>query len=206
MGKTKKRQTSKRQVKKPIIAKADLPMEELAVDANNSADTVEPSDGSAAGSSNGDETTGDEPKVSARASRSKATKVDAISQSGMRMTKKLAVQQYLAKHPTAGPQQVALALQARGIEISTNHVSVIKAGLKAEAAAATSPASPKSGPKSGPKLAAPKPTAPQPPKVRKHRDDEVSLSDLMAAKELVMLLGGVEQAQRAIAAWAQLAQ
>ncbi len=106
-----------------------------------------------------------------------------------RVNKTQAVKDYLKEYRKAGPTEIVAALQAQGIDVSTNYVSNIKSqmGLKKK--------------RTKPTAAAPEAAAAAAPAAA---GDEISLAALVEAKKLIEKLGGVDVAKRAIMALAQL--
>ena len=103
-------------------------------------------------------------------------------------SKSQAVREFLAANPEIGPKAASDALSARGINVLPTHISNIKFSMKKQGPAPATPA------------AAPAAQA------ASDDADQVSVSALFAAKELVQKLGGLEQARQAISTLAQLAQ
>lgn len=131
-----------------------------------------------------------------KAAKNPAEKMEAMPQRAAaepaadtaKVNKTQAVKDFLAEHRKAGPTEIVAALQAQGIDVSTNYVSNIKSQMgfkkkrrKQETAApeAATAAAPAAG-------------------------DEISLAALVEAKKLIEKLGGVDVAKRAIMALAQL--
>lgn len=117
------------------------------------------------------------------------TKAEPVAEAGT-LSKTQAVKNYLAANRKAGPKEVSEALQAQGIDVSTNYVSTIKSQMGRK----------KKGKKQ--KAAAPAATPAEPAAPA----DQISLSALLEAKKLIEKLGGVDAAKRAILALAQLAK
>ena len=108
---------------------------------------------------------------------------------GKTMSKSQATREFLAANPDMGPKAASESLRARGFDVSPTHVSNIKFTMKKQGPAAAA------APARVPAVAAASGEA-----------DQVSVSALFAAKDLVRKLGGLEQARQAITTLAQLAQ
>jgi hypothetical protein len=98
-------------------------------------------------------------------------------------SKSAAIRAYLSTHPDAGPTAVCAALKARGVVVTTAHVSNVKAAMLKKAgttggAATNGVAHAKRG-RRGRKPAA---------------SDSVSLSQLVEARKFAAQVGGVEHA------------
>jgi hypothetical protein len=116
------------------------------------------------------------------ATATKTRKPRANSKSG-------AVRAYFARHPQAGPTEVASALKKEGIEISAAHVSNVKAAMKRKAGS-----NGQSGRGRG-RRGRP---------VAGGGSDAVSISSLIEARSFANRVGGVEKASALIAALAKL--
>jgi hypothetical protein len=115
------------------------------------------------------------------ATATKTRKPRANSKSG-------AVRAYFARHPQAGPTEVANALKKEGIEISAAHVSNVKAAMKRKAGS-NGQAARGRGRRGRPAAGG---------------SDAVSISSLIEARSFANRVGGVEKASALIAALAKL--
>lgn len=108
--------------------------------------------------------------------------------------KSAAIRDYLKANPDAGPTEVCTELKKKSITVAPALVSNVKAALR--------------GKKSGKKKAGRKPGRPvgsgRKPGRPAGASDKVSLSSLIAAREFVEKVGGVEQAQELIKALGKL--
>lgn len=123
-------------------------------------------------------------------------------------TKSGAVRQALDAYPDLMPKQIAQMLKAEGWHVNAQLVSVVKSKLKAQeqgqpqksgqptAKKRTSP------PRTAPAAAAPAAAAPT--TIASGKAPEISFDSLKKAKELAAQLGGVSQAQQALAALSDL--
>ena len=103
-----------------------------------------------------------------------------------KVNKSLAVRDYLASHPQAGPKEISTALKDQGLDVSPSYVSIVKFQMKkskgkAKKAEAASAAPAKE------KKAAPRQVG-----------DKFSVETLLQAKKLSESLGGVEAARQAL--------
>lgn len=114
--------------------------------------------------------------------RRKPAAAQAKGSSGKKINKTKAVRAFVAEHPEMGPKAASAALRLQGIQVSPTHFSNIKSSMKAKGIM--------------PETRQAEPAA---------EAEDVSVSALFAAKDLVQKLGGIEQARQAIATLAQLA-
>ena len=99
-----------------------------------------------------------------------------------KINKSQAIRDFVTDNPSAGP--TTKLTETLGVKITPNNVSTVKFQMK------------KDGAKPGKKSRGGRATA----------NGQVGFDEMMAAKDLVNKLGGVDQAQRALAALAQLQQ
>ena len=116
------------------------------------------------------------------AKKKKATKKKTAAKSDVNKTQE--VKTYMAKNRKATPKEVAVALTAKGIDVTAGYVSTIKSGMK------KSKSKKSSQPKKATKKQAP--------------SDKVSISDLVQAKKLVENLGGIEKTKQLLDALSKL--
>ncbi len=124
-------------------------------------------------------------------------------------TKSAAVRQALDAYPDLMPKQIAQMLKAEGWDVNAQLVSVVKSKLKLKAQEQGQPQ--KSGQASAKKRTSPPRTAPAPTAAAAApgaapagKTPEISFDSLKQAKELAAQLGGVSQAQEALAALSDL--
>ncbi|MBC8876703.1 MAG: hypothetical protein H8E44_45320 [Planctomycetes bacterium] len=101
-----------------------------------------------------------------------------------RVNKSQAIRDFIAANPDAAPKDVESALGKKGIKVSSGLVCTVRANAKGK-------------PK---KVAAKKTVAAK----KAPASDEISLGALLGAKKLAQQLGGVDAANKAINALAQL--
>lgn len=113
-------------------------------------------------------------------------------------TKSAAVRQALDAYPDLMPKQIAQMLKAEGWDVKAQLVSVVKSKLKTqEQGQPQKSAQPTAKKRTSPPRTAPA-TAPA------GKAPEISFDSLKKAKELAAQLGGVSQAQEALAALSDL--
>ena len=120
-------------------------------------------------------------------------------------TKSAAVRQALDAYPDLMPKQIAQMLQAEGWDVKAQLVSVVKSKLKAQEQGQPQ----KSAQSAAKKRISPPRTAPTTPAATRAaspagKAPEISFDSLKKAKELAAQLGGVSQAQEALAALSDL--
>ena len=130
-------------------------------------------------------------------------------------TKSGAVRQALDAYPDLMPKQIAQMLKAEGWDVNAQLVSVVKSKLKVKSQEqgqpqkSVRPTAKKqtSPPRSAPAATAPAaaaPTAATPATTPAGKTPGISFDSLKKAKELAAQLGGVSQAQEALAALSDL--
>ena len=103
-----------------------------------------------------------------------------------KINKSQAIRDFVTENPGIGPTEAAAKLtQSLGVKVTPNTVSTVKFQMKKTGAKPAKKA------RGGRRAAA---------------NGQVGFNEMMAAKDLVNKLGGVDQAQRALAALAQLQQ
>ncbi len=98
-----------------------------------------------------------------------------------------AVRAYLKRRPDAGPTEISKSLKKKGIDISPAHVSNVKAALKKAEGGEETPVKRRGRPGRKPRSA-----------------DSVSLASLLAARQFIESVGGVEKANELIVALSKL--
>ena len=104
------------------------------------------------------------------------------------INKSQAIRDFVTENPGVGPTEAAAKLtESLGVKITPGNVSTVKFQMS-KSGSGKSPAKKRGGGR------------------RTIANGQVSFDEMLAAKELVTKLGGVDQAQRALAALAQLQQ
>ena len=112
-------------------------------------------------------------------------------------SKSEAIREYIAKHPSAGPTEIYNALTKQGIAVSKGLVAVVKY---------KKPSGESTGKKPGPAKKAGRPAASAASATPAAASrSALSIDDLVAAKELVDLLGGVAKTRDVLALLEKLA-
>lgn len=92
------------------------------------------------------------------------------------MSKSEAIRKYKLENPTVGPKRIAAFLNDKGYDVTAQFVSTVLSNDRRKQGLTN----------------------------RKKSVEDLSVTDLQVAKELVEKLGGIENAQTALAAYSQL--
>ena len=105
------------------------------------------------------------------------------------LSKSAAIRDYRASHASAKPKEIAEALNGSGYEVTPQYVSMILSNDRKKSGTSKKRGRP-AGSKAKPKAST--------------SSQQVSMDDLLSAKQLIQSSGGVEQAKAALAAYEKL--